>query len=314
MYPYSKHEAALLTDCTLCPRLCKVNRFSSKLGFCKTGSEPEISSICCHKGEEPVISGKNGICNVFFSRCNLQCNFCQNFEISRNTNRIIEKNLSFKEIIYQICSILEYTENIVGFVSPSHQVPQMLAIIRELHKENRHPVFVYNTNAYDRVETLKTLEGIIDVYLPDYKYSDPTIADEYSQAFNYPEIALKAIKEMYRQKGPSLLLNDRKIAESGIIIRHLVLPNQVKQSIQVLKTIAEDISPDLNISLMSQYYPTTRVSDHPKLNRTVTPEEFNQVVEAFHELGFYRGWIQELESNLIFRPDFNKEQPFDDKS
>ncbi len=310
MYPYTREEQNLLSTCTLCPRSCGVNRFSGELGFCKTDAGFGISSICCHTGEEPVISGEKGICNVFFAHCNMQCIFCQNHQISQNSDFIVGKRVHPEEIIKHICTILEQTENVVGFVSPSHQVPQMMAIIRGLHKAGKHPVIVYNTNGYDKVETLRMIEGIVDVYLPDFKYIDSQLAGEYSQSTDYPEIAKAALKEMYRQKGSSLLLNNCNIAESGIIIRHLVLPGAIDQSIQILKYIAEEISPDLHISLMSQYFPTEVVSDHSTLGRTITNDEFDRVAEAFHQFGLYRGWVQDMGSHSEFRPDFRKKEPF----
>jgi putative pyruvate formate lyase activating enzyme len=290
--------------------LCGVNRFSSVLGFCKSDVRFGISSICCHKGEEPVISGEKGICNVFFSHCNMQCIYCQNHEISRNSGLIVEKKIQLEEIIERICMVLEQTENMVGFVSPSHRVPQMMAIIRGLHKIGKRPVIVYNTNAYERIETLQMLEGIVDVYLPDFKYADQTLAIEYSQAANYPEIAGLALREMYRQKGSSLILNERNLAEWGIIVRHLILPDAIDQSIKVLEYIAEKISPDLHISLMSQYFPSEPVSEHRILGRTISVGEFNRVLDAFHRFGFYRGWVQDIKSHSIFHPDFYKEEPF----
>jgi putative pyruvate formate lyase activating enzyme len=312
MQAFTKAEEALLSSCTLCPRKCGVNRFSSALGFCNSDAGFGISSICCHRGEEPVISGEKGICNIFFSHCNMQCNFCQNHHISRNTGFILEEKPAFNEIIYRICDTLEQTENIIGFVSPSHRVPQMMAIISGIHQAGKRPITVYNTNGYDRVETLQMLEGLIDVYLPDFKYSDSRLAKEYSQTADYPKTALAALKEIYRQKGSALLLNNRNIAESGIIVRHLVLPGAAEQSIEVLRTIAEDISPGLHISLMSQYYPTDLIADHPVLNRTITRHEFESVVEAFHRFGFYHGWVQGMESHSVFHPDFFREQPFGD--
>ena len=245
-------EIEQLSNCTLCPRHCHADRFSEKLGYCNSDAGFNISSICVHKGEEPVISGTKGICNIFFPHCNLQCVYCQNHDISRNNGNIYAERLSFEEVIQHICNTLDVTENIVGFVSPSHYIPQMIAIIRGLHQAGRHPVFVYNTNGYDSVETLRMLEGAIDVYLPDFKYMDSSLAFNYSQARNYPETASAALKEMYRQKGSTLIVNDQCIAESGIIVRHLVLPGAADQSIEVLKYIAEEISPKLHISLMSQ--------------------------------------------------------------
>jgi putative pyruvate formate lyase activating enzyme len=310
MTHFTQEEKRLLSDCTLCPRNCGTDRINGEAGFCKSGAGFNISSICVHKGEEPVISGKKGICNIFFSHCNLQCIFCQNHEISNNSIYNPETNIEFDKLIERICIILDRTENIVGFVSPSHNIPQMLAIIRGLHNAGKKPIIVYNTNGYDKVETLKKLDGIVDVYLPDFKYMNGQMAKEYSGADNYPETAAKSLKEMVRQKGATVMLNENGIAESGIIVRHLVLPGSVKQSIEVLQFISEEISPDLHISLMSQYFPTNQVLNHQFLNRNLTSEEYNKVVEAFHELGFYRGWVQELESHSVFRPEFLKEEPF----
>jgi putative pyruvate formate lyase activating enzyme len=305
---YLESEIKALTCCTLCPQNCRANRISEAIGFCKSGSGFCISSVCAHKGEEPVISGAKGICNVFFSHCNLQCIYCQNHEISNNSMNRLKDKFEFNELIYKICETLEKTENILGFVSPSHFVPQMLAIIRGLLRAGKKPIIVYNTNSYDKPETLRMLEGVVDVYLPDFKYIDPKLAAEYSQAYDYPEVAAKALKEMYRQKGASLGINDDGIAESGIILRHLILPGSARQSVDILRFIAEEISPNLHISLMSQYYPTGLATGHPKLNRILTFEEYNEVLGAFNELGFYRGWVQDLESHAVFRPDFNKEK------
>jgi len=256
------------------------------------------------------LSGKKGVCNVFFPHCNLQCIYCQNHKISRNGGEFNCEELSFEEVIARICHTLDQTENILGFVSPSHYVPQMMAIIRGVHEAGKYPVIVYNTNGYDKVETLRMLEGIIDIYLPDFKYMDPDLAFEYSQARDYPEVASAALKEMYRQKGATLIVNEEGVAESGIIVRHLVLPDAAEQSILVLRFLAEEISLKLHVSLMSQYYPTQMVAIHKHLNRTVSAVEYDAVVTAFHQFGFYRGWIQELESNLIYRPDFSKDNPF----
>ncbi len=310
-FPYSPEDLTSLSDCRLCPRNCGVNRLLGELGYCKSDAGFHISSICIHKGEEPVISGKKGICNIFFSRCNLQCLFCQNHEISRNKGAIIEREMTFDEIISKIKKTLAQTENIVGFVSPSHFVPQVRAIINKLRSDGINPVFVYNTNGYDTVETLKSLEGFIDVYLPDFKYMDPDLSLAFSQARNYPEVATASIKEMYRQKGSTLSINDDGIAESGLIIRHLVLPNAVENSKKVLKYLAEEISERLHISLMSQYFPTAKVRHIPQLNRLITHDEYELVTDAFHKLGFFRGWLQEPESQQHFRPSFDNDQAFE---
>ncbi len=310
-FAFQKSEIEYLSHCTLCPRNCGVNRFSDKLGFCKSDASFRISSVCVHKGEEPAISGEKGICNVFFSHCNLQCIYCQNFEISRNEIRITPDSIAYPKLIEKICFILDQTENRIGFVSPSHQIPQMLAIIRGIKETGRNPIVIYNTNGYDKVESLKLLEGIVDVYLPDFKYMDDNLAYRYSQAGDYPEVAFLAIKEMYRQKGSALILNDNGLAESGIIIRHLVLPGAVNQSIEVLRCIATELSSKLHISLMSQYYPTVFVRNDNDLKRTIYYEEYKQVVDALDEFDFYRGWIQDLESEASYRPNFLDDRPFE---
>ena len=299
-----------LKDCTVCPRNCHANRFTSKLGYCKSDATFNIASIVSHHGEEPVISGENGICNVFFTHCNLQCTYCQNYQISRNTNKLLQYNLELSEVIEKILSILDTGCDSVGFVSPSHFVPQVNIIINELHKLGRYPTIVYNTNSYDKVDTLKQLEDLVDIYLADFKYINSDIAEKYSDASNYPEIASKAINEMYRQKGSSLILNEKKQAESGLIIRHLVLPNNVENSIEIFRYIAEEISTNVYISLMSQYYPTIKVKNDTSINRTLTNDEYRKVVEAMQNYGFHNGWIQDFESQSFYLPDFNKERPF----
>ena len=311
MSGYNTEEIQLLKNCKLCPHSCGTNRFSNANGYCKSNAGFNISSICVHKGEEPVISGKKGICNIFFSHCNLQCIYCQNYTISRNSELFSKKLSQFEVVIHTICDVLEQTENIVGFVSPSHNIPQVMAIIRGLHQRGKHPVVVYNTNGYDKPSSLRMLEEYVDVYLPDFKYFDPGMAFEYSGVKDYPEIAASALKEMYRQKGSTLLVNDDGIAEWGIIIRHLILPGASDQSISVLKYIAEEISPDFYISLMAQYYPISSIDKYSVLNRTITSDEYNKVLEAYHKFGFYRGWTQEMESNESFRPDFSFKDPFD---
>ncbi len=220
--------------------------------------------------------------------------------------------MPFEEVILTIKKTLAQTENIVGFVSPSHFIPHVKAIITKLREDGLNPIFVYNTNGYDKVETLKSLEGLIDVYLPDFKYANPELSFQYSQARNYPEIAKAALKEMFRQKGATLSLNEDGIADWGIIVRHLVLPNALENSIEVLNYIAREISPKLHISLMAQYYPTDKAKTIPSLTRTITQEEYNSVVDAFHKFGFYNGWIQELESQEHYRPSFRDEHPFED--
>ena len=215
------------------------------------------------------------------------------------------------EVLDQIIEILSKGISAVGFVSPSHVVPHVKAIIKGLNSRGYKPITVYNTNGYDKVETIRSLSGMIDVYLPDYKYVTREIAMEYSNASDYPEIALKALKEMYYQKGSTLSIDEDGRADNGLLIRHLVLPGHAEESKQVLHSIAEELSPGVHLSLMSQYHPIARVKNHRVLNRTLYKEEYESVVETMQSLGFRNGYIQEMDSSLNYRPDFGKENPFE---
>ncbi len=307
-YPYNEDEIKMLENCIMCPRECGTDRLNNKVGYCKSDSSFRISAVCVHKGEEEIISGSKGICNIFFPHCNLQCVYCQNVQISSNESTT--EKIQFDALISEICSVLDKSENVVGFVSPSHYIPQMLAIIRGLKERGKNPVYVYNSNCYDKPETLKMLENIIDVYLPDFKYSHSPLGALYSDAEAYPQIALDALKEMYRQKGSAIFTDDNGIIESGLIVRHLILPGIAEYSIQTLKFIAEEISTGINISLMSQYFPIKTFEYNKNLNRTINKEEYVKVLEALENLGFYKGWTQELDSSRHYIPDFTLKKPF----
>lgn len=301
-----------LSDCALCPRECHVNRLKGELGYCKTDASFVVSSVCIHRGEEPVISGKKGICNIFFNHCNLQCIYCQNYQISDNSLPLEHYKMELDEIVMQIIAILNTDIHLVGFVSPSHVVPQMMAIIRALNDRGYFPRWVYNSNGYDKVATLQSLEGVIDIYLPDLKYLDADLAERLSGAHDYPEIAALALKEMYRQKGPVLHTSMDGVAEAGILIRHLVLPSHIGNSLRVLRFIAEELSPDMNLSLMSQYYTTHRMSGHPELGRRLHFKEYDQTLREMDLLGIHHGFTQELSGHDQYRPDFMKPHPFEE--
>lgn len=300
-----------LRGCRICPRNCNADRFSEKLGYCKADASFSISSVFAHQGEEPVISGDKGICNIFFTNCNLQCIYCQNHQISCNTLDYGANKMKLEEVLLQITRILSTGINHVGFVSPSHFIPQVKAIIHALRALGLNPVFVYNSNGYDTVESIRSLEAYIDIYLPDYKYADQNIGRKFSDVKNYPEVALNALREMYRQKGADLPLNDDGYATKGMIIRHLVLPGHPQNSIQVLRNIASELSADLHISLMSQYYPTYQVKSHEILGRTLQSKEYERVTDELEYLGFENGWVQEMSSHVNYRPDFEAEKPFE---
>jgi putative pyruvate formate lyase activating enzyme len=308
---YDKNDRLILEDCTVCPRECRVNRFAERSGYCKTDAGLNIASICIHRGEEPSISGTKGICNIFFAGCNLHCLYCQNYEISQATNVIGKSGIVLRSVLDQITDILAKGISAVGFVSPSHVVPQVKVIIEGLNSRGFRPVTVYNTNSYDKIETIRSLSGLIDVYLPDYKYVSPVLASEFSDASDYPEVALKAIKEMYYQKGSTLRVDENGGAENGMLIRHLVLPGHVEESKKVLRSIAEELSSGVNISLMSQYHPTCLVKNYPALNRPLYKDEYESVAEEMEKLGFRNGWIQDMDSFQNYQPDFRKENPFE---
>jgi putative pyruvate formate lyase activating enzyme len=308
---YDNDDQKLLMECTLCPRECRVNRFEKADGFCGADAGLNIASICIHRGEEPPINGPDGICNIFFAGCNLRCQYCQNYDISRAGSGCRHNPLELKTALDIIEDILSEGIKAVGFVSPSHVVPQVKAIIRGLNSRGIKPVTVYNTNGYDKPETLRSIGEMIDVWLPDYKYVSSAIAMEYSDAADYPEVALKALKEMYYQKGSSLVTDEEGRAEKGILLRHLVLPGHVQESKNVLNSIAEELSAGIHLSLMSQYHPTYNVKNHPVLNRPLYKKEYDSVVKEMEELGFRNGWVQDMDSFENYQPDFRKKHPFE---
>lgn len=308
---YTSTEMKMLEHCTICPRECRVNRFEGGVGYCGTDAGLNIASICIHRGEEPPISGPNGICNIFFAACNLQCIYCQNNDISRPGSGSGQKPVTLIETLDIIEGFLGQLIKGVGFVSPSHVVPQMKAIIRDIKARGLDPIIVYNSNGYDKPETLRSLEGLIDVYLPDYKYATNRLSGTYSDAYDYPAIALKALKEMYYQMGSALHLDEDGIAERGMLIRHLVLPGHAEESKKVLRMIAEELSPGVHLSLMSQYHPTFQVRDHPLIGRPLYRDEYRSVVEEMEKLGFRNGWVQDPDSNNNYLPDFSRKHPFE---
>ena len=299
-----------LHACRLCPRECGADRYTDRLGYCRSGTGFNIGSICLHRGEEPLISGDKGICNVFFTRCNMQCSFCQNYAISRNSGPIHEEELELEEVIARIEELLGVGARSVGFVSPSHCIPQMLAIIEELNERGLTPTTVMNTNAYDKVDILRMLEGAIDVYLPDLKYMDTQLAATYSDTPDYPQFATQALAEMFSQKGVNIVLDKNGSIVSGLIVRHLVLPGQVRNSIDCLRFIARELSNDVHISLMSQYQPTPAVARHHSLGRALHKSEYERVLREMDRLGFSNGYVQRLGSSASWLPDFDSPTPF----
>ena len=310
----NKELPSTLSDCVWCPRECHADRYSGRASYCRAGTGFPVAAVCTHRGEEPVISGELGICNVFFAHCNMQCRFCQNHQISRNDTPLDRWEMALSTVLSRIETILDTGINRVGFVSPSHVIPQMLSVMDGLHADGYHPIYIYNTNAYDREKTIRLLDGHVDVFLPDLKYMDDSLAQKLSDAPHYVKTATQAITRMYRLKGADLTLDQRGLVTSGLIIRHLVLPGKVANSKAVLRFIAEELSVDVHISLMAQYRPTPAVADHEVLGRTVSPEEYDEVTDELERLGFHRGWVQELSSTEVYVPDFGRTDPFEGPS
>ncbi|MDO8734167.1 MAG: radical SAM protein, partial [Elusimicrobiota bacterium] len=264
-------------------------RLKNELGFCKIGRNPKISAYNLHFGEEPPISGVRGSGTIFFTGCNLRCIFCQNYPISQlcNGNEITVEKLA--EIMM---TLQNQNANNINLVTPTHVVPQIIeAVLLAKNKGLKIPI-VYNSGGYEKVETLKLLEGFIDIYMPDAKYSDDRTAEKYSDAKNYSEINKAALKEMYKQVGTLQIKND--IATKGLLIRHLVLPENITGSRKVFEFIAKEISPKTYISIMAQYHPANRADEFPELQRKITSEEYSQVINWADEFGLTYGWRQEL--------------------
>lgn len=301
-----KQASQILAKCTLCPRDCGVNRLEGELGFCKSGADMVISSAVLHFGEEPPISGAQGSGTVFFTGCNMRCLFCQNYQISQQHEGAV---VNAEVLAQRMLSLQNQGGHNINLVSPTHFVPQILeALLIAVGKGLNIPL-VYNTNGYDTVETLKLLDEIIDIYLPDIKYSDDKSAQECSGAADYVRHNRAALKEMYRQVG-NLQTNENGVAERGLIIRHLVLPERLAGSFGSLDFIAQDISKEAFISIMSQYHPCYKADEHPVLCRRLSKKEYDEVVDYAEKLGLANCYIQALISSDNYLPDFLKDNPF----
>jgi len=269
----------ILENCTLCPRSCQVNRFVSKNGACRTGIKPIVSSFGPHFGEESFLVGNNGSGTIFFSNCNLNCVFCQNWEISQMG---VGEEIDVEELSKIILKLQKMGCENINLVSPTHQVPMIVdAVSRAWQKGLKLPI-VYNCGGYESIETLKLLEGIVDIYMPDFKYGDDEKALKYSKVPNYTSVVKRALEEMYRQVGP--LNIESGVATRGVFVRHLIMPNDVSSSEKVLQLIAS-VSLDIPVNIMTQYYPAFKAHQYAELNRRITREEFIKVVEKARTLG-----------------------------
>lgn len=299
-----------LEGCRVCPRHCDIRRDRDEMGFCRTGHLPVVSAVTPHFGEEPALSGTRGAGNIFFGSCNLRCSYCQNFEISQDQSARSKNEMTHEELAQKVMGLQGQGCHSINFVSPSHFVPQMLRAVHIAIGMGLDLPIVYNTSSYDDLDTLRLLDGIVDIYLPDLKYSDDQTGVDYSGCPSYVEISRAAVKEMHHQVG-NLVLDANGIATRGIIIRHLVLPNDLAGSESTLRWIAQELGTDVTISAMAQYYPTHKAADIPLLSRTVREREYEKVLELLEELGFSNGWCQEYEAERRYRPNFKRAEPFD---
>jgi len=281
--------SAFLEKCSVCPRNCNVNRLKNELGFCKIGKEPKITAYNLHFGEEPPISGTSGSGTIFFTGCNLRCVFCQNYPISQLCNG---NEINVSKLAEIMITLQNQNAHNINLVTPTHVVAQIVEAIRLARKKELKIPIVYNSGGYEKVETLKLLKSIIDIYMPDAKYSYDKTAEKYSAAKNYWKINKKALKEMHGQVGDLKLKNG--VVVKGLLIRHLVLPDNIAGSKKVFEFIAREISPKTYISIMAQYHPANRANEFPELQRKITNEEYSQVLNWADGFGLTHGWRQEI--------------------
>jgi len=294
-----------LASCDICPQKCGVNRLSNERGSCRSGLHPVVSSFCAHHGEEPALSGERGSGTIFFGNCNMHCVYCQNYQISQDysAQQLNETDCS------ALASHMLYLQDVlkchnINLVSPTHFAPQIVRALLEAVALGLHLPLVYNSGGYDSLETIQALEGIVDIYLPDIRYGSDANGQKYSRVSGYVASNRAAIKEMYRQVG-NLKVDENEIAYRGVIVRHLILPNRLSGSKDSLTWLAREVSRDITVSIMSQYYPCYQAVNISELNRTINYEEYREVADLIEELGMDNGWLQEMDAPANYLPDFS---------
>ena len=278
-----------LCSCGLCGNLCRVNRLEGEKGKCNSGKEVMVSSYNLHYGEEPPISGHSGSGTIFFTNCSLSCVYCQNFPISQLGNGNV---ITTKRLAQMMMELQKRGAHNINLVTPTHFIPRIVEAALLARKWGLTLPIVYNTSGYESEEGLRLLEGIIDVYLVDMRYSDNNLAEEYSGVNNYVEINITAVKEMFSQVG-NLITDDRGIARSGLIIRHMVLPRGISGSERIFEFISQEVSDQVWVSLMDQYFPAYQAQNFQNLKRKTTSQEFQKAERAFFDSGLINGWTQE---------------------
>lgn len=289
--------------CNQCPRECKVDR-TEAVGYCQVGDKIRVARAALHMWEEPCISGGEGSGAIFFSGCNMQCVFCQNRDIACGSTG---KDISEERLCEIMLELQDKKANNINLVTPTHYVKQIAGAIIKAKNNGLTIPIVYNSSSYEKTDTLKELNGLVDVYLPDCKYFDDELAVKYSRAPGYHNISLKAIDEMLRQTG-KCSFDENGLIKSGVIIRHLVLPGHTKDSKAVIKSLWERYGHDVYLSIMSQYTPLENVKNYPELNRRITVREYNKVLDYAIELGVVNGFFQDMDvAKESFIPEFNLE-------
>ena len=308
---------SMLGSCTVCPKLCGNDRLNDEIAACYSRRLPIVSSYTAHFGEEPCLSGTGGAGNIFFGNCNLRCVYCQNYQISQTWKEQGRNEVTHERLAEMMLELQDRGCHNIGFVSPTHFAPQMARAILIAAERGLALPIVYNTNAYDSVEVLKLLDGIVDIYLPDLKYADSDAGFQYSKIRDYTEHARAAIKEMHRQMGDDLVFDADGILRRGLLIRLLVLPNDIAGLEDNLRWIRDELGPKTAISLMAQYYATNKAATDDRyilLSRRISEGEWFDAVSLLEELGMEEGFMQEYESaSYYYRPDFDDaEKPFKD--
>jgi len=298
-----------LSNCVCCPRNCGINRLEGKVGYCRITARIKISHAGLHFGEEPPISGTKGSGAIFFAGCNLRCVFCQNYQISQEFKQHPSRELTVSDLADEMLRLQAMGAHNINFVSPSHMIFQIADAIVEARKRGFSIPVVYNTNGYDSVDALKQIRGLVDIYLPDIKYMDDALGKELSGVSDYSKVIPGVLREMLDQVG-HLQMDDDGIATRGMLVRHLVLPGHLENSRKCLQVLA-DLSTDVFVSIMSQYSPQYKACDYPVIDRKLTSAEYDEVTEFALDLGLENAFVQELDSQENYLPDFNQEKPFD---
>ena len=294
----------LMEACRLCPRECDVNRLEGKKGFCGVDAKVMVARAALHMWEEPCISGKEGSGAVFFSGCSLGCGFCQNRQISRGQSG---KQITIEHLVDIFLNLQEQKANNINLVTAGQFLPQVAEALKRAKARGLHIPVVYNSSGYEKTEMLNMLDGLVDIYLPDFKYMDPELAGKYSHAKDYPQVAKLALEEMVRQTGMPEF-DSRGMMKRGVIVRHLLLPGHVKNSKNVLKYLYETYRDKIYISMMNQYTPMPTMKDDPQLSRKVTDREYERLIDYAISLGLNNGFIQEGETaKESFIPEFDGE-------